>query len=81
MKTIVRLEETHPLTWRLREDQKTVYIKEYCQKNGYSALKKVLKETLPQDVIKIITESGLKGRGGAGFSTGLKWSLMPQKKL
>ncbi|AHG60213.1 NADH-quinone oxidoreductase subunit NuoF [Buchnera aphidicola] len=80
MKTIVRLEETHPLTWRLREDQKTVYIKEYCQKNGYSALKKVLKETLPQDVIKIITESGLKGRGGAGFSTGLKWSLMPQKK-
>ncbi|ACL30531.1 NADH-quinone oxidoreductase subunit NuoF [Buchnera aphidicola] len=78
MNRILRISETHPLTWRLRDDQKTVWIKEYCDKNGYLSLKKALKEMLPEDVINIVKESGLKGRGGAGFSTGLKWSLMSQ---
>ncbi|QCI20310.1 NADH-quinone oxidoreductase subunit NuoF [Buchnera aphidicola (Brachycaudus cardui)] len=81
MKTILRIEETHPLTWRLREDKKTIYIKEYCQKNGYAALKKALKNISPLDIIKEIQASGLKGRGGAGFSTGLKWSLISQSKF
>ncbi|CAL4326221.1 NADH-quinone oxidoreductase subunit NuoF [Buchnera aphidicola] len=81
MKKILRLEETHPLTWRLRDDKKTIYIKEYCEKNGYLALKKALKNMLPEDIIKTIQESGLKGRGGAGFLTGLKWSLVSQSKF
>lgn len=78
MKQITRNEETHPLTWRLRDDKNTIWIEEYLLKNGYASLKKTLKHISPKDVIRIIKESGLKGRGGAGFSTGLKWSLMSQ---
>jgi len=50
-------------------------IDEYIERNGYTALKKVLKEHSPEQVIDIITRSGLRGRGGAGFPTGLKWSF------
>ena len=75
---IVRIEETHPLTWRIRDDQETVWIEEYSNKNGYFAFKKALNEITPKEVINLVKESGLKGRGGAGFSTGLKWSLMPE---
>ncbi|MDO4742518.1 MAG: NADH-quinone oxidoreductase subunit NuoF [bacterium] len=50
-------------------------IDEYIAMDGYSALGKVLTEMQPQDVIKIIIDSGLRGRGGGGFPTGVKWSL------
>ena len=50
-------------------------IEEYIAENGYAALAKVLTEKSPDEVIQIVKESGLRGRGGAGFSTGLKWSL------
>lgn len=81
MKKIFRTPETHPLTWRLDDAySNSVWISEYCKKNGYSALKLMLKKMVPQDVIDIITKSELKGRGGAGFYTGVKWSLMPKKK-
>src|SRR4030065_1163811 len=48
-------------------------IKDYIAVNGYSALAKVLDKILPQGVINEIKSSGLRGRGGAGFPTGLKW--------
>ncbi|MDD2628015.1 MAG: NADH-quinone oxidoreductase subunit NuoF [Clostridia bacterium] len=48
-------------------------IDEYLAVDGYKALEKVLKEYSGDDVIKIISESGLRGRGGAGFPTGKKW--------
>ncbi len=48
-------------------------IDEYIAFDGYKALEKVLKEMTPEDVINEITESGLRGRGGAGFPTGKKW--------
>lgn len=50
-------------------------IDEYIAFDGYLALEKVLKEMTPDDVIKTITDSGLRGRGGAGFPTGKKWKF------
>ncbi|NIG99092.1 MAG: NADH-quinone oxidoreductase subunit NuoF [Buchnera aphidicola (Periphyllus acericola)] len=73
-------EETHPLTWRFRKDKETVWIKEYINKNGYKSLLKSLKDMNSNSVIDKVLRSGLKGRGGAGFSTGLKWSLMPKNE-
>jgi NADH-quinone oxidoreductase subunit F len=48
-------------------------IEDYLSRDGYTALKKVLAQMTPQDVIKEITDSKLVGRGGAGFPTGVKW--------
>ena len=48
-------------------------IEEYIAIDGYQALGKVLTSMTPEDVINEIKESGLRGRGGAGFSTGMKW--------
>lgn len=50
-------------------------IEEYIGTNGYEALGKVLTEMTPDDVIKCILDSGLRGRGGGGFPTGRKWQL------
>ena len=50
-------------------------IKEYIGTGGYQALAKVLTEMTPDDVIKCITDSGLRGRGGGGFPTGRKWAF------
>ncbi len=50
-------------------------IEEYIAMDGYAALGKCLTEMKPEDVIKVIMDSGLRGRGGGGFPTGLKWSF------
>ena len=50
-------------------------IDEYISRDGYVALAKVLKEMTPGDVIEEVKTSGLRGRGGGGFPTGLKWSF------
>jgi NADH-quinone oxidoreductase subunit F len=52
----------------------------YLKRGGYEALKKVLREKIPpEQIIAETKKSSLRGRGGAGFPTGLKWSFMPQK--
>ena len=50
-------------------------ITEYIAVDGYQALAKVLTEMKPQDVIDVVKASGLRGRGGAGFPTGVKWQF------
>ncbi len=50
-------------------------IDEYIATNGYEALGKVLTEYTPDQVIQVLTDSSLRGRGGGGFPTGLKWKL------
>ena len=55
-------------------------IDEYIAMDGYAALGKVLTEMTPEDVIKVITDSGLRGRGGGGFPTGRKWALCAPNK-
>ena len=50
-------------------------IEEYIAMDGYQALAKALTEMTPEDVINVVKESGLRGRGGGGFPTGLKWSF------
>ncbi|MGI6174606.1 MAG: NADH-quinone oxidoreductase subunit NuoF [Christensenellales bacterium] len=50
-------------------------INEYIAYDGYQALGKVLTEMTPEDVIQTLKDSGLRGRGGAGFPTGVKWSF------
>jgi NADH-quinone oxidoreductase subunit F len=54
-------------------------LKDYEARGGYQALKKILSEKIaPETVIAEVKKSALRGRGGAGFPTGLKWSFMPR---
>jgi len=55
-------------------------IDEYIARDGYQALGKVLTTMTPEEVIKEVKDSGQRGRGGAGFSTGLKWELARKNK-
>ena len=55
-------------------------IDEYIAMDGYAALGKVLTEMTPEDVIKTVSDSGLRGRGGGGFPTGRKWALCAPNK-
>ena len=48
----------------------------YVEDGGFEAFKRVLTSMKPEDVTEVIKASGLRGRGGAGFPTGIKWSFM-----
>ena len=56
-------------------------IEEYIAVDGYAALGKVLTEMTPEQVIQVMKDSGLRGRGGAGFPTGLKWDFAARNKV
>jgi NADH-quinone oxidoreductase subunit F len=55
-------------------------IEEYIGVGGYQAIQKILKEYTPEQVIDIMTRSGLRGRGGGGFLTGMKWKFAREAK-
>jgi bidirectional [NiFe] hydrogenase diaphorase subunit len=55
-------------------------IQAYIAVSGYQALYQVLREMQPQQVVETITRSGLRGRGGAGYPTGLKWATVAKSK-
>ncbi|HEY5919363.1 MAG TPA: NADH-quinone oxidoreductase subunit F, partial [Chryseolinea sp.] len=65
-----------PLTQHIRADQRPLTLKEYEKVGGYEAVRKMLKGMTPKAVTDLVKESNLKGRGGAGFGTGMKWSFV-----
>src|ERR1041385_93447 len=65
------------LTKNIRPDGEAPSLKEYENAGGDEAARKVLREMPPQAVTALVKNSNLKGRGGAGFPTGLKWSFVP----
>jgi NADH-quinone oxidoreductase subunit F len=68
-----------PLCLATKDLNHPASIKTYISIGGYEALKKILTDKIsPSDLLEEIKLSGLRGRGGAGFPTGLKWSFMPK---
>ena len=66
-----------PLTKNIIPGSSPLSLKDYLQAGGYRGTSKALKEMAPADVTSLVKESNLLGRGGAGFPTGVKWSLVP----
>src|SRR3712207_5634815 len=66
-----------PLTQHIYPNRPPLTLKEYEQVGGYAAVRRVLNELTPAEVQKLVQDSNLKGRGGAGFNTGMKWSFVP----
>jgi NADH-quinone oxidoreductase subunit F len=67
-----------PLTRNIRPGQEPLSIGDYERAGGYSAVRKALRSMTPDEVMHEVTESKLRGRGGAGFPTGQKWSFVPR---
>jgi NADH-quinone oxidoreductase subunit F len=70
------------LTRRIPADpsqRKTYWYDDYVASGGYESLKKAMTMS-PEEIVKLVTDSGLRGRGGAGFSAGQKWSFIPKEK-
>jgi len=53
-------------------------LEQYRSRGGYAPLEKLLAEKQPADVVEMVKSSGLRGRGGAGFMTGVKWTFLPK---
>lgn len=68
--------DTHPLTWRLKDDASSVYLVDYEAQEGYQGLKKAY-NMAPAEITQLVKDANLRGRGGAGFPAGIKWSLVP----
>jgi NADH-quinone oxidoreductase subunit F len=65
-----------PLTKNIRPGEEPLNLGEYEKAGGYQAARKALRGMTPQEIIKTVTDSNLRGRGGAGFPAGVKWNMM-----
>jgi NADH-quinone oxidoreductase subunit F len=65
-----------PLTQHININRPSLNLKDYVRVGGYRAVHKAI-TMAPQEITKMVQESDLKGRGGAGFNTGIKWSFVP----
>ena len=66
-----------PLTRNIRLGKSPLHLKDYEKAGGYRGVRKALLTMAPQEVTKLVKDSNLRGRGGAGFPTGMKWSFVP----
>jgi NADH-quinone oxidoreductase subunit F len=66
-----------PLTKAMRPDGQPAFLDDYLAAGGYEGLARALRELEPAAVTQAVSDSGLRGRGGAGYATGRKWSTMP----
>jgi NADH-quinone oxidoreductase subunit F len=71
------MKETLLLTKHMRENPEDSHsLKSYEKNGGYKSVKKVLKSGTPEEVLQEIKDSNIRGRGGAGFPTGVKWGFL-----
>jgi NADH-quinone oxidoreductase subunit F len=68
-----------PLTTGIRPHGEALSLSEYEAIGGYQALRTAIREMTPSEVIDEVKASGLRGRGGAGFPTGMKWGFVPKR--
>jgi len=66
-----------PLTHHITPGEGPLSLPDYEKAGGYQSVKKALSDYTPQEVQVLVKDANLKGRGGAGFNTGLKWSFVP----
>jgi NADH-quinone oxidoreductase subunit F len=69
MEKVLTLHHDTPELWKLEN---------YRAKGGYDGLEKALKELQPEQIIEMVRDAGLRGRGGAGFPSGVKWGFLPK---
>jgi len=70
-----------PLTQNINANKDAVDLAAYEANQGYEAVRKIIGQTPPADCLEVVKESGLRGRGGAGFPTGMKWSFVPMENV
>lgn len=66
-----------PLTQHISDKHPAFHLRDYEKVGGYQSVQRALKTMNPQEITQLVQDSGLKGRGGAGFNTGMKWSFVP----